>query len=128
MQKRTKEYCRHELWQSRKTIYQTLSEKLSCICHESPGGIREEAILHKQLASYAVKPCLQKCADCNDYVRKIHFILWFMQTMKIFLQRKFPALWYTVPCTEKCPTPEYSVGDIVELAHKQGMFRQEHKQ
>ena len=39
--------------------------------------------------------------------------------MKIFLQRKFPALWYAVPCTEKCPTPEYSVGDIVELAHKQ---------
>ena len=34
-----------------------------CVFHELPASVGEEAMSCKKLPSYAVKPCLEKCAD-----------------------------------------------------------------
>ena len=47
-----------------------LSGELSGVCHVSPVGINEEVVLCKitYVASCAVKLCVLKFTDCNDYL------------------------------------------------------------
>ena len=70
--KRTEEQCRHKLWQWWFIGHwaESCQVCLSCICHLWVSTKR--LYQAKQLASCAVKPCVQKCTDHNYY--KLDFV------------------------------------------------------